>query len=173
MGAACRGGPFGYPPGYTGYPWGALQAVTVEAEILHRQGYDAWGWEDRAILRAAEFIDDLAFTYPDDPWWAVGDDKFVPWLINAAYGMDFPTEDAWPGKIMGWTGWTHAPCEMLDGECILLPEPDGPLMLMAALPLLAWLARRRGQQLAAPDTSHGSTRCQSSRIDRLASNRSR
>jgi hypothetical protein len=138
-----RGGSFQYPPGYTGYPWGALQAVTVEAEILRRQGYDAWNWEERAILRAVEFVDDLALTYPQDPWWAVGDDKFVPWLINHAYGTEYPTEDAWPGKIMGWTGWSHAPCETLDGECIPVPEPGGRFMLLGALPLLAWLARRR------------------------------
>jgi hypothetical protein len=46
-----HGCPFQIPPCPTGYPWGALQGIVVEAMILYRQGYDVWNWDDQAILR--------------------------------------------------------------------------------------------------------------------------
>ncbi len=96
-------------PSHTGYPWEALQGVVVQAEILHRQGYDAWGWEQQAVRRA------LAYLYGLDArcgGWASeatsGDDKFVPWIVNHVYGTRFTaTTPAQSGKIMGWTDWTH------------------------------------------------------------------
>lgn len=104
-----RGGPFQFPPVYTGYPWGALQGVVVEALLLARQGYDVWNWEDRAILRTVQFLNVLRIAHPQDPWWATGDDTWTPWLINWAYSTRFPTDPSIvPGKIMGFTDWTHA-----------------------------------------------------------------
>jgi hypothetical protein len=101
-----RGCSFQFPPCHTGYAWEALQGVTVQAEILHRAGYDAWNWEDQAIRRAALFLDALDRRYGG--WWAEGDDEWSPWLINHAYGASFTaTSAARPGKIMGWTDWTH------------------------------------------------------------------
>lgn len=104
-----RGCSFQDPPCPTSYPWGSLQGIAVEANILYRQGYDVWNWEDQAILRSVQFLHDLQQTYEDQPWWAEGDDTWVPWLINDAYDTDFPTEEANIGKNMGWTDWTHAP----------------------------------------------------------------
>ncbi len=51
-----RGGSFRFPPKRTEYPWGGLAGAVVQAEILSRQGYDAWSWSDRALRRATEFL---------------------------------------------------------------------------------------------------------------------
>jgi hypothetical protein len=104
-----RGCPFQIPPCPTGAPWEALQGIVTEAVILGRQGYDVWNWEDQAILRAVQFLDDLNTQYPDDQWWARGDERWIPWLINQVYGTEFATETTRPGKIMAWTDWSHAP----------------------------------------------------------------
>jgi hypothetical protein len=104
-----RGGPFAIPPIQTGYPWEALQGILVEAVILDRAGYAVFDWSDQAILRSVEFVERLDTQYPQDGWWATGDDTWSPWLINAIYQTDFRTEPAAMGKCMGWTDWTHAP----------------------------------------------------------------
>jgi hypothetical protein len=97
-----RGTAFQWPPKRTGYPWEALQGAVVQAEILYRAGFDAWEWEDRALLRAAEFLHRMG-------WAAEGDDQWTPWLINSRYGATFPVKcPARFGKSMGWTDWTHA-----------------------------------------------------------------
>lgn len=96
-----RGGDFRWPPNETGYPWEAMQGMTALAQLLDRAGYSAWEWEEEAILRAATFLFDI-------DWSPEGDDSFIPWLLNAAYGTEFPAElIANPGKNIGWTIWTH------------------------------------------------------------------
>jgi hypothetical protein len=97
-----RGGRFRWPPPRENYVWEALQGATVQAELLHRQGYDAWEWEDRALLRAVTWLHEEA-RYP-----AEGDDRWITWLVNRAYGTRFPTEETTTGKNMGFTDWTHA-----------------------------------------------------------------
>lgn len=104
-----RGCSFQLPPCQTNYPWEGLQGIVVEANILHRQGFDVWNWEDQAILRSVQFMHDLQQAYQDTAWWAEGDDTWIPWLINDVYGTDFPTDEADIGKNMSWTDWTHAP----------------------------------------------------------------
>ena len=97
-----RGGEFQWPPPQVNHVWGAMQGAVVQAQLLHRAGYQAWEWEDQALLRAATWLHEQA-NYP-----AEGDDEWQPWLINAAYGVDFPaTTPARPGKNLGWTDWTH------------------------------------------------------------------
>ncbi len=103
-----RGGSFRFPPSGTGYPWEGLQGAVVQAEILFRAGYDAWQWEDQALLRAVNFLDGLG-------WDAEGDDEWQISLINARYGTNFSENlKASPGKLMGWTAWSHqnAPAAM-------------------------------------------------------------
>jgi hypothetical protein len=97
-----RGGEFQWPPPKVNHVWGAMQGAVVQAQLLHRAGYQAWEWEDQALLRAATWLYEQA-NYP-----AEGDDEWQPWLINDAYGVDFPAETpARPGKNLGWTDWTH------------------------------------------------------------------
>ncbi|MDP9346153.1 MAG: alginate lyase family protein, partial [Actinomycetota bacterium] len=99
-----RGCAFALPPCHTNYAWEAMQGVVVAAEILARRGYDSFGWSDRAVLRAAQFLDRLDHQYGG--WWATADDTWQPWLINSAYGTRFPaTSPAGVGKIMAWTDW--------------------------------------------------------------------
>lgn len=96
-----RGGDFIWPPPQENYVWENLQGAIVQAQLLHRAGYPAWEWEDSALLRAVKWLHQEA-DYPAD-----GDDEWQPWLINAAYGTDFPTEmPASAGKNAGWTDWT-------------------------------------------------------------------
>jgi hypothetical protein len=96
-----RGGPFQWPPVETGYTWEALQGAVVQAELLHRQGYPAYQWQERAIRRSVEFLDRIG-------WSPTGDDQWIVWVINQRYGTKLPTNSkSRPGKIMGWTSWTH------------------------------------------------------------------
>ncbi|MGD9750397.1 MAG: hypothetical protein AB7W59_05300 [Acidimicrobiia bacterium] len=84
------------------YMWEAMQGIVLQAALLHRAGYDAWQWEDRAVLRAAVWLVHEASMPPD------GDDQWQAWLINDAYGADLPlTSPARSGKSIGFTDWTH------------------------------------------------------------------
>jgi hypothetical protein len=93
-------GAFQWPPCRSTAAWTALQGVLVQAVILHRAGYDVWDWQDRAILRAVQWL------------WKEADAPAKDWqppLIDYFYGTQFwDGEKARPGKNMGWTGWTHA-----------------------------------------------------------------
>lgn len=110
----CGTGAFVWPPCRTGYTWEALQGSVAQAELLTRLGYPAWEWEDRALLRAVEFVYNTTFADGEnDP--AVGDDRWQIWLINYAYGTDYPAERATqPGKNVGFTDWTHGGRTALD-----------------------------------------------------------
>jgi hypothetical protein len=102
-----RGCEFQYPPCPTGYPWEGLQGALVHANILSRQGYDVWNWQDKALLRAVKYVDGLEKRYGG--WWAAGDDTWVPWFVNHIYGTNYPTTTANIGKNMGWTDWMYGP----------------------------------------------------------------
>ena len=98
-----RSGPFQWPPPKENYVYGGLAGVIVQAVILHRAGYDAFNWSDRAILRAYEWL------YKEAKFPAVGDDTWQLPLIDCFYGTNFwnGTQTLY-GKNMGWTEWTHA-----------------------------------------------------------------
>ncbi len=97
-----RGGSFTWPPGKTGYAWEGLQGALVQAEILHRAGYDTWNWEDQALLRAVQFLYSIG-------WDATGDDEWQLWLINFSYGTEYAANaPVSAGKNMGWTDWSHS-----------------------------------------------------------------
>lgn len=99
-----RGGPFTWPPPKENYVWEALQGAVAQAVLLDRAGYDAWRWGDRALLRAFRWLHDEA------DFAAVGDDTWLPPIVNAAYGTAFPvTTPSRPGKGMGFGDWTHPP----------------------------------------------------------------
>jgi hypothetical protein len=100
---------FRVPPCPSPYPWEGLQGAVVAAQLLSRQGFDAWSWEYQALRRSADFLLDLSRQYPDDGWWAHNDDSWQPWLLNHAYGLDYPVAPARPGKNMAWTDWLYGP----------------------------------------------------------------
>lgn len=95
-----RAGGFTWPPAKTDYCWEGLQGPVAAAKMLHRAGYDAWNWSDKALLRAVTFLYDIG-------WPAVGDDQWQPWVINKAYGLNIPTTGGGKGKNVGWTQWTE------------------------------------------------------------------
>ena len=97
-----RGGEFSWPPPKENYVYEALQGILAQAIILSRQGYDVWEWEDRAILRAFNWL------YKEADYRARKDDTWQVYVINNFYGKDFPTTvPSKPGKNVGYTDWTH------------------------------------------------------------------
>jgi hypothetical protein len=97
-----RAGGFKWPPPKENYVYGALQGVLVQANILHRAGYDTWNWSDKAILRAFQWTHVQADFPPH------GDDTWLLPLIDHVYGTHFWNgQPTIPGKSMGWTDWTH------------------------------------------------------------------
>lgn len=84
------------------YTWEALQGTVLQAELLSRNGYPAWDWQNRAILRAFTRIHVLG--YP-----AAGDDRWQPWLVNRRYGTSFPAPTSTtPGKSFGYAAWLYS-----------------------------------------------------------------
>lgn len=98
-----RSGGFTWPPPQENYTWEALQGVVAQARMLSRQGFDAFSWSDRAILRAVIWLHEQA-SFP-----ATGDDGGTPWLVNGVYGTGFPApNNARPGKNgLGWYEWFY------------------------------------------------------------------
>lgn len=97
-----RAGRFTWPPPKEQYVYGALSGALVQAVILERVGYPAFEWQDRALLRAFEWLHREA-RFP-----AEGDDTWQLYLVNEYYGTAFPApRPARPGKAVGWTDWTH------------------------------------------------------------------
>jgi hypothetical protein len=95
-----RTGGFTKTPSKPNYPYGGLDGAYVCAEILTRQGYPAWEWQDRALLRAGEWL--------YKKWPADGDNAWQVALFNKVYGTSYPVTGTGPGKGMGWAQWTHA-----------------------------------------------------------------
>jgi hypothetical protein len=99
-----RGCVFTVPPCHTAYAWEAMQGAVVQAEILSRRGFDAFAWQSGAILRAARFLQRLDALYGG--WWAAGDDRWQPWIIDRAYGVRLPAATpSGVGKVMAWADW--------------------------------------------------------------------
>jgi len=96
----------------TRYPWEAMQGIVAQAQLLNRQGYNAWNWNDQAVRRAAEFLYRVNRHWPHEDWNAPQGNEWIPWLLNARYGTHFETKlPAKPGKAVGFTDWTDAqPC---------------------------------------------------------------
>lgn len=105
-----RGGPVGWCPATTDYPYAALSGTYVEAEILYRQGYtDIYEVQSQAVRRTMAFMHRLntecGWGFPMHHSY-----KWQPWLINFVYGTSFPTQplsSANLGQNMGFTDWTH------------------------------------------------------------------
>jgi hypothetical protein len=102
-----RGCDFKDPPCPTRYPWEAMQGAIEQAQLLSRQGYDAWNWGDQALKRAGAYLFAIAKRTGDEDFDAPQGHAWMPWLLNARYGTKFPAHTpAGPGKGMGFTDWT-------------------------------------------------------------------
>ena len=97
-----RAGGFSWPAPKENYVWEALQGAVVQAELLSRAGYDAWNWSDKALWRA------FAWEYSVNSFAAQGDDTWQIYVINHAYGTNFPTMGGSTGKNMDYTDWVFA-----------------------------------------------------------------
>jgi hypothetical protein len=100
-----RAGSFTWPPQKENYVYEALQGALAQAVILKRAGYDVFNWQNRALLRAFQWL------YTQDQFPATGDDTWEPYLVNYFYYgtiSPFPvTVPSQSGKNVGWTDWTH------------------------------------------------------------------
>ena len=98
-----RGGGFTWPPPKENYVWGGLEGAHGQAVILYNSGYDVFNWQDKALLRAIEWLHEQA------NYTATGDDTWQPHITNFYYGTSFPAPvPSNPGKNVAWTDWTHA-----------------------------------------------------------------
>ena len=98
-----RSGPFSWPPTKENYVYTGLEGALAQAVLLERLGYEPFEWQDRALLRAYNWLHDEA-NFP-----AVGNDTWQPYLMNYVYDTNFPsTEPSRYGKNIGYTDWTHA-----------------------------------------------------------------
>ena len=121
-----RGGALQWPPASTGYPWEGMQGAVLQAELLRVQGYDAWSWSNRALLRATTFL------YNRAGWPATGDDEWQPWLIDKRYGTSFRAPaPARTGKNFGFTDWLYGPAGTTSGPA---PAPATPPPTPAVTP---------------------------------------
>jgi hypothetical protein len=97
-----RGCAFQWPACKEGYTWEGMQGAVVQAQLLSRAGYDVWNWSDKAMLRATTWL------YVTNQYPPTGDDTYIPWIINKAYGSNFATTSPVAiGKNMSFTDWTH------------------------------------------------------------------
>ena len=97
-----RGGSFTWPAPQENYVYEALQGALLQAMILSRAGYDVFNWEDKALLRAYQWLHTVN-NYP-----AASDDTWQPHVVNRVYGTSFPAPvPSSPGKNVGFTDWTH------------------------------------------------------------------
>jgi hypothetical protein len=142
-----RGCAFKDPPCPTRYPWEAMQGAVEQAQLLSRQGYDAWNWGDQALKRAGTYLFALARRTGQEDFNAPQGHAWVPWLLNARYGTTMPQRSpAAPGKGMGFTDWT-APVQkgtaaqgaqrpvkrILPGTYVRGGDDQGPLIAAAAI----------------------------------------
>lgn len=98
-----RGGGLAWPPGDTGvmYTSEALRGVYLQAELLHRAGYDTYNWSNKALLRAADFLYRAGWT---QPYYV---DRWLPWLVNKRYGTSYATRPAAYGRVLGYADWLY------------------------------------------------------------------
>ena len=98
-----RAGGYAWPAPHENYVWEALQGLLAQAVILDRAGYSVWDWQDRALLRATDWLHGVN-GFP-----ATGDDAWLPHIVNRYYRTSFPAPVATtPGKNFGFTEWTHS-----------------------------------------------------------------
>jgi hypothetical protein len=78
-----------------------ISALVVQAELLRRAGYDSYGWENQALKRIARFVSSY------DGWNLAMATRYVPWMLNARYGLSIPAVPAGYGRAFGYTDWLY------------------------------------------------------------------
>lgn len=109
-----RSGGREFPAPREPYVWEGLQGAVTTAELLTRAGHPAWEWETEALRRA------LTWLYEENDYPAEGDDRWIPWVVNARTASTFPTiTPTSPGKSIGYTDWTHADPACLEAQPVV------------------------------------------------------
>lgn len=100
-----RGGGFTTgKPATTDYPRESLVGRTVQFEILHRAGYDAYSWGNRGLLRVAQRL--LAFSKQwDSAWYDARINAY--WVLEARYRAGLPRAEGARGRQVVGVDWTH------------------------------------------------------------------
>lgn len=104
-----RGGNRKWPPGRDGigYTLESMQGLIVQAELLTVNGFgDVWSWSDQALERAAGIVT-RSGEAGGLTWNRSEVSHHVPWLLNARYGLDLPTQPAGIGRVFGFTDWLY------------------------------------------------------------------
>jgi hypothetical protein len=98
-----RSGGLRWPPGRSGrlYTLESLQGLSLQAELLHMAGYNAWEWGNRGLLRAARFLERAG------GWNEHRVHFHVAWLVNERYRLQIPTRPASFGRAFGYTDWLY------------------------------------------------------------------
>ena len=106
----------------------AVLAVTVPIDIPDGYSLKIYGGSmECGIVEGEAGIYPYAVGYP-----AEGDDRWQIYLVNAAYGSDYPTATpTTPGKTVGFTDWTH-PAGPEVFEAVAALQLRGPLALYDA-----------------------------------------
>jgi len=96
----------------------------------------------------------VQFLY-DIGWPATGDDQWIISLINARYGTSFAVNSgASPGKILGWTAWTHQPAAAAGSTATMSVALDAVALGVLAQTSTAWQSQPLdASPLAADNTS--------------------
>jgi hypothetical protein len=106
-----RSAEYTWPPAVTGYMWEGMQGYVVTAVILSRAGLVPFNAGDNAVVRAMDILYGKGEAASNSPVFnnpAIGDDTWIPWVVNYYGGTNYPTQPAAPGKNMAWTDWTFA-----------------------------------------------------------------
>ena len=84
------------------YPAEAAQGYVLTAEVLQKQGYDAWNVNSKQACRNAAWrqrMGNLNFSNAD---------HYVNWVINKRCGFTQPTQPAGYGRVWGFTDWLYS-----------------------------------------------------------------
>ena len=104
-----RAGSFTTTPPRENYVYTALQGAVAAAALLHRAGYPAFEWSDRALVRAFNWTHNTSIFNP--PFTASDtDDRWLANVMNAYAATSYPTyspQDTF--RNISFADWTHIP----------------------------------------------------------------
>ena len=86
---------------HAGYVSEAMSGLAVQAMLLARAGYDAWGVNAQQINRVALFQARFHI------WNAESVVYFAAWIVNKAYGTKYPALVGNSGRMFGYTDWLY------------------------------------------------------------------
>jgi hypothetical protein len=84
-----------------GYVNEALSGLVVQAMLLRRAGYPAWGVNSRQIRRVVDFLTRTG------TWNAESVAYFAGYIVNAAYGSSYPVKPGTSGRMFAYTDWLY------------------------------------------------------------------